>query len=146
MCNIYCHDCEAFEWREINRRGICILKPNPPTQFEKLQAILNRGIEYIYEKALSNFSTPHNYVEYFLEDEFNVQFTDPYDGLICIICSQTLSFCNCYEPTVKMQEIEREECYGYFMDPSLEVDNNILNTTMCEQAVNAIVVVRNTIE
>jgi hypothetical protein len=106
----------------------CVKKPLPPTQFEKLQLILNGGLEYIYQKALLNFSLKgSNNLK--VDDEFNNEITDTYCGMECIVCSNYLEVCRCY--SVETFEKESNELYGHFIDIEKQnTDNpNTMTTT-----------------
>ncbi len=108
----YCFDCDRFEWIVEGSKIVCILKPPPPTPFEKLQAILNNGIDYIYQKALLNFSSQS--VPSKVYDEFNAEFTDPYCGMECILCARYLSICKCYDVSINKKTFA--QLYGHFVD------------------------------
>jgi hypothetical protein len=136
----YCGNCDGCELYGCSY--YCEAERNKaPTQLEKLQAILNRGIEYIYNNALLNFSIKRNMKPEVESDEFNIEITDPYEARICILCSGEIDVCNCYNQVEKMYKNDCEESYGYFVDIK-DCDARV-NYSRCTDAVNMKVVVRN---
>ena len=134
----FCFDCDRFEWLVEGCKIDCIKKPAPPTQFEKLQLILNGGLDYIYQKALLNFSTKVN-VNLKVDDEFNAEITDTYCGMECILCSNYLEVCQCYSTVIF--EKEDNELYGHFIDIEKQSDeiNIAMNTTKAVEAIHKII-------
>jgi hypothetical protein len=133
----YCGNCDGCELYGCSY--YCEAERNkPPTQMEKLRAILNQGIEYIFKKALVNFSNRKTSAA---EDEFSVEITDPYDGCICIVCSEILSICNCYVRNEKTYFTEDTEMYGYFID--FQDMEKYENYTLLTESVNMKTSVRN---
>lgn len=136
----YCGNCDGCQLYGCSY--YCEVQRNKaPTQLEKLQAILNRGIEYIYNNALTNFLTKIDLKPMIDSDEFNIEITDPYEARICILCSDEVSVCNCYSVAEKMYENDCEELYGYFID--LKDCDVRVNYSRLTEAVNMKVVVQN---
>ena len=115
----------------------CINYRNPNiSRLEKLQKILSNGVEYIYQAALQRFNNK-------CDDEHRAddlkKTSENFDYVECIVCSNDLSICNCYDTN---QNSNGYGWYVYTETDKMEIDKHShfedFSNSICQKVANTV--------